>query len=847
FQNIINNSAPTNIQAIERKKKKQNTKGKKLRVGGLSSLSLQHVSQRSHVDLVDDSEMTKNIGEKLGFLFDSSPKGLETKIESLNDSLIRYLWPNNYTSFVANEWVQWGAPSGGYPMDDVGTRRVFSRGVSVIVIIIRLGVNSFPVEALISSHNIMSLDHPLEILMWLDIKRNSIWRHFNQWEADSFSDFIARRGLFDFPSVWFKECDHNRPSFRNPLFRRISSDDAFFLETAFSLEEVKAVVWDCAGSKATGPDGFNFNFIKTFWELIKVDFWNCIQHFESTGEFANGCNPSFIVLIPKKPDPIGFSDYRPISLIGCVYKVISKLLASRLASVIGSIIGLNQSAFINGRQILDGCLIANEIIRMARMEDHKLLLFKVDFEKAFDSVNWNFLISIMRQMGFGEKWRNWIASCLSSSSISVLINGSPSKEFKMERGLRQGDPLSPFLFLLVADALQVITVDACNKCIFKGVFIGDNGANVSLLQFADDALFFGEWSSLNASNLIRILKCFEMSSSLKVNLEKSRLFGVGIPTSDIESVVASLGCACDQLPFIYLGLPVGKKCAILMDGMLLLTDLESVYLLGRLNPCQLISLKLLSPLRPLTPTLKVLSFEKFQVGFIPPFGMIHGVDWRLAPRGRATDDLTSLISHMGNISLSPSGCVKWVWTYDPSGLFKVRSLSKVIQNLSLNSFGLGVHHSWNSWIPRKGNSHRLCELPALWLEDEDVNHILISCSRVLPVWMKVWSWWSLDPPVSFPPFSNDDVACGNLPDIGDASLAKVLQGVFQIALLVLWNWRNRVVYAPLDMSDKIKAEDVFPSIQRLSLLWISARFSSKKNANWNCWTSKPFELFCNSV
>ncbi|GKD77946.1 hypothetical protein Tco_1340567 [Tanacetum coccineum] len=108
---------------------------------------------------------------------------------------------------------------------------------------------------------------------------------------------------------------------------------------------------------------------------------------------------------------------------------------------------------------------------------------------------------------------------------------------------------------------------------------------------------------------------------------------------------------------------------------------------------------------------------------------------------------------MGNISLSPSGCDKWVWTCDPSGLFKVRSLSKVIQNLYLNSIGLGVHHSWNSWIPRKGNSHRLCELPALWLEDEDVNHVLISCSRVLPVWRKVWSWWSLDLPVSFPPFS----------------------------------------------------------------------------------------------
>ena len=157
------------------------------------------------------------------------------------------------------------------------------------------------------------------------------------------------------------------------------------------------------------------------------------------------------------------------------------------------------------------------------MEDHKLLLFKVDFEKAFDSVKWRFLLDVIGEIGFGLKWRNWITSCLSSTSVSVMINGSPSNEFKMERGLRQGDPLSQFLFLLVVEALQAAILESCDKGFYKGLSLADSGLNVSLLQFAYDALFCREWSRLNAKNLIHILKCFELASNLEVNITKGRL------------------------------------------------------------------------------------------------------------------------------------------------------------------------------------------------------------------------------------------------------------------------------------------------------------------------------------
>lgn len=149
-----------------------------------------------------------------------------------------------------------------------------------------------------------------------------------------------------------------------------------------------------------------------------------------------------------------------------------------MSKVINKIISPNQTAFLGGRQILDGILIANEIVSYAQKEGIKLFLFKVDFEKAFDSVNWGFLNDIMVQMGFGRKWCKWINTCFSSASISILVNGYPTKEFKMERGLRQGDPLSPFLFLLVAEALLVAIVQACRLGIYRGLSLSTGGSNI---------------------------------------------------------------------------------------------------------------------------------------------------------------------------------------------------------------------------------------------------------------------------------------------------------------------------------------------------------------------------------
>jgi len=153
------------------------------------------------------------------------------------------------------------------------------------------------------------------------------------------------------------------------------------------------------------------------------------SEFHLNGEFVASLNATFIRLIPKKADAQNIKDYRPISLIGCIYKLLSKVLARRLRSVIGSLVSENQNAFVRGRQIMDGVLIANELIDSRIKLGKPGVICKLDIKNAYDHVNWALLTYIMRRMGFGERWIAWVRHCFCTVSFAVLINGSPSQFF----------------------------------------------------------------------------------------------------------------------------------------------------------------------------------------------------------------------------------------------------------------------------------------------------------------------------------------------------------------------------------------------------------------------------------
>ncbi|GJX30763.1 beta-glucosidase BoGH3B-like protein [Tanacetum coccineum] len=312
------------------------------------------------------------------------------------------------------------------------------------------------------------------------IKHDGVWLSDPQKIKDAFQVSFESK---------FKKKSVDKIEVRSAFYRSIQDSQNLFLISPVSEGEIHTAICDC--------------------------------EFFSSSIMPKGCNTSFIALIPKISNPLVVSDYRPISLIGAQYKIIAKLLANRLARVIDSVISCEQTAFVKHRQILDGPLMVNEVIKWCNRKRDKLMIFKIDFEKAFDSISWDYVLQIMKFMGFHGSWISWIRGCLNHATSSVLVNGSPTNEFHLSRGLRQGDPLSPFLFIIAMEGLHVAIEDAIAAGLYRGITM--HTLSLSHFFFADDALFVGEWSRENIRNLSIILECFHRVSGLKINFHKSNL------------------------------------------------------------------------------------------------------------------------------------------------------------------------------------------------------------------------------------------------------------------------------------------------------------------------------------
>ncbi|GKD83593.1 RNA-directed DNA polymerase, eukaryota, reverse transcriptase zinc-binding domain protein [Tanacetum coccineum] len=197
-------------------------------------------------------------------------------------------------------------------------------------------------------------------------------------------------------------------------------------------------------------------------------------------------------------------------------------------------------------------------MQWCRMKKKQALIFKVDFEKAYDSVRWDFLDDVLYNFGFGNKWRAWIQSCLRSSRGSILINGSPTEEFQFFKGLKQGDPLSPFLFILIMESLHLSFQRVVDAGMFTGIRLSSM-LNLSHLFYADDAIFLGQWSDTNIDTLVHVLECFHRASGLRINMCKSKIMGIHVDDGKIKNAASKLGCLILNTPFSYLGTKVGEN------------------------------------------------------------------------------------------------------------------------------------------------------------------------------------------------------------------------------------------------------------------------------------------------
>lgn len=279
-------------------------------------------------------------------------------------------------------------------------------------------------------------------------------------------------------------------------------------------------MWDSDGEKILKPDGFNFKFIQQCWSFLEEDIFNFILEFHKSSFLPKAITTSFLALIPKNLNPQGLNEYHPICLISCLYIIIPKILANHIKKVLKSIIFCSQSAFFSGRQMLDGMLALNEIIGHATKEKKECFIFKVDFQQEYDCVDWQFLRSLLQNF-------QWMEASVFNSFMLILVNGISAKYFWVERGLRQGDPLPPFLFTLVAEGLAVLIQKVAKLGRFERFKLNDN-LEVWILQFADDTVLVGSGCWENLWSTKAIFRGFELIFGLKVNFCKSKVYIINL-------------------------------------------------------------------------------------------------------------------------------------------------------------------------------------------------------------------------------------------------------------------------------------------------------------------------------
>ncbi|EEE59033.1 hypothetical protein OsJ_10782 [Oryza sativa Japonica Group] len=327
----------------------------------------------------------------------------------------------------------------------------------------------------------------------------------------------------------------------------------------FSYDEIADALFQIGPLKAPGPDGFPARFFQRNWAVLKKEVTTAVRNFFLQGVMLAGVNDTSIVLIPKVSKPEQLKEFRPISLCNVIYKVVSKCMVNRLRPILKDIISVTQSAFIPERLITDNALIAFECIHHIQKETSagkQFCAYKLDLAKAYDRVDWDFLRGALTKVGFCSTWVEWVMACVTTVKYSVSFNGNLLEPFSPSRGLRQGDPLSPYLFLFVADGLSTILSQDVQAGRLEELKVCRRAPGVSHLLFADDSLLFFRACPQQASVVRQALALYQRCTGQLLSSSKcSLLASAHCPTDVLEDIKIVLQVETSTFESKYLGLP----------------------------------------------------------------------------------------------------------------------------------------------------------------------------------------------------------------------------------------------------------------------------------------------------
>ncbi|KAL2237180.1 UNVERIFIED_CONTAM: Retrovirus-related Pol polyprotein from type-2 retrotransposable element R2DM [Sesamum indicum] len=330
---------------------------------------------------------------------------------------------------------------------------------------------------------------------------------------------------------------------------KLSSELTVELCRKITALKVKEAIFNINNNKAPGPDGYSSCFFKKAWNVVGV----------RSGRMLRQLNHTIIALVPKSEHSTSVADYRPISCYNVIYKAITKIISDRLAPVLEHLIDRCQATFVGGRNITDTIFLAQEMIRQySRKRISPRYTINIDLHKAFDSVSWTFLSRVLHGYGFPQWFISWTMECVGTSSFSVSLNGSLHGFFPGKKGLRQGDPMSPALFLLSMEYFSRLVKRKTSSSDFN-YHPKCEKLKITHLLFADNLMLFSRGNLPSIHILMECLQEFRDASGLSVNTSKSCIFTAGVLNEELDEILARTEFARGEMPIRYLGIPLAAQ------------------------------------------------------------------------------------------------------------------------------------------------------------------------------------------------------------------------------------------------------------------------------------------------